>query len=101
MPSMRFSWNRDKAAANRRKHGISFEVAARVFLDPHALSEQDRIEGGEHRWQTIGSVDGLVVLLVAHTVQDDEGIEVIHIISARKAGRNERKRYDEERHRRS
>ena len=54
--------------------------------DPDALSEQDRIEGGERRWQTLGLVDGLLLLLVAHTVHNDGENEVIRIISARRAG---------------
>ena len=43
----RFEWDAGKAAGNLRKHGISFETAARVFADPFALSAQDRIEAGE------------------------------------------------------
>ena len=82
---------------NLRKHGVSFETAARVFFDPSALSEQDRIEGGEYRWQTLGMVDGIVLLLVAHTVKDgEEGGEIIRIISARRADRRERRRYEQE-----
>ncbi len=42
---IRFEWDPAKAEANLRKHGVSFETAARVFSDPFALSEQDRIEG--------------------------------------------------------
>ncbi|GFE77280.1 BrnT family toxin [Novosphingobium sp. TCA1] len=101
MSSVRFSWNPRKAEANLKKHGVSFETAARAFADPFALSEQDRIEGGEQRWQTLGLVEGHLLLLVAHTVaeDDDDGeyVEVIHIISARKADRKERRRYEEER----
>jgi uncharacterized DUF497 family protein len=97
---LRFTWDQAKAAVNRAKHKISFEIAARVFLDPFALSEQDRIEGGEYRWRTIGSVEGVTILLVAHTVHDEEdGTEVIRIISARQAERSERRRYEEERYR--
>lgn len=66
------------------------------FADPYALTEQDRIEGGELRWQTIGLVGG-VVLLVAHTVRDEGADEIIRIISARKATRRECSRYDENR----
>ena len=80
-----------------KKHRVSFEMAARVFADPFALTTHDRIENGEQRWQTIGMVDGHLVLLVAHTVrEDDDGTEVICIISARKADPKERKRYDQE-----
>ncbi len=95
----RFTWDPTKAASNLRKHGVSFEIAVRVFSDPFALSEQDRIEDGEYRWQTIGSVDEVVVLFVAHVTRDDEGVEIIHIISARKAERRERRRYEEEKYR--
>src|SRR3546814_4681333 len=75
--------------------------AASAFADPFALSVHDRIEGGEQRWQTLGLVEGHLLLLVAHTVaeDDDDGeyVEIIHIISARKADRKERRRYEEER----
>ena len=97
--TLRFSWDANKAASNKRKHGVSFETAARVFSDPFAFSEQDRIEDGEYRWQTIGSVEGVVILFVAHTVADEGDAELIHIISARKAERNERKRYEQEKYR--
>ena len=95
----RFEWDPVKAEANWRKHGVSFETAMRVFADPFALSEQDRVEGLELRWQTIGLVDGLLLLIVAHTVgeeEDGEESEVIRIISARKAERMERRRYEQE-----
>jgi uncharacterized protein len=70
-------------------------MAARVFADPFAFSEQDRIEDRESRWQTIGAIEAALVLLVAHIAQDeDDGTEVIHIISARPATRSERRRYE-------
>lgn len=75
---------------------MSFPIAARVFSDPYALVEQDRIENGEERWQTIGVVDGIVMLLVAHTVREQDDIEVIRIISARRADRKERRRYEKQ-----
>ncbi len=67
------------------------------FADPFALIEQDRIEDGELRWQTIGMAGGTVLLLVAHTVSEDGPDEIIRIISARKAAPEERKHYDENR----
>ncbi len=94
---MRFEWDATKAKSNLRKHRVSFETAARVFADPFALVVQDRIENGEWRWQTLGRVEGHLLLLVAHTADDDEnGHEVIRIISARGADRREKKRYEEE-----
>ena len=74
---------------------MSFEIASRVFADPFAMVAQDRIENAEPRWQTLGIVDGHLLLLVAHTVRDDEdGTEVIRIISARRAEPKERKCYE-------
>jgi uncharacterized protein len=94
---IRFEWDDENAAIHFKKHKVSFEMAARAFADPFALTVHDRIENGEQRWQTIGMVDGHLVLLVAHTVgEDDDGTEVICIISARKADSKERKRYDQE-----
>ena len=91
-----FEWDDHKADLNFRKHGIRFEDAARVFDDPLALSVQDRIEHGEQRWQTLGMVGGCAVLLVAHTLQlEDEGAEIIRIISARRADRHERHHYEQ------
>lgn len=92
-----FEWDETKAQANLKKHHVSFEIATRVFLDPLALTHQDRIENSEHRWQTLGMVEGCLLLLVAHTVRHEEGDEIIRIISARKADKKERKHYEENR----
>ncbi len=93
-------WDPEKAASNLRKHGVSFEIALRAFADPLARSEQDRSEGGEERWQTLGMVEGHLLLLVAHTIQEEDErslpVEVIRIISARAADRKERRRYEQE-----
>jgi uncharacterized DUF497 family protein len=48
---------------------------------------QDRIENGEERWQAIGVVEGLFMLVVAHTVREQDDLEAIRIISARRANR--------------
>ena len=101
MSEIRFTWDETKNASNQRKHdGIAFELAARVFCDPLRLTRQDRIKGYEMRWQTIGSVYGVTVLLVAHTITEEGAdgklVETIRIISARRATRSERKRYEEE-----
>lgn len=92
---MRFVWDPAKAASNHRKHGIRFEDAVHVFSDPLHLTVQDRVEGGEYRWQTTGQIGGATVLVVAHTVTEDgpEPFETIRIISARRATPQERKRY--------
>jgi uncharacterized protein (DUF4415 family)/uncharacterized DUF497 family protein len=64
---IRFEWDEAKARSNTRKHGVRFEDAMLVFADPYALAGQDRVEGGEVRWQTLGLAGGIVMLLVAHT----------------------------------
>lgn len=91
----KFEWDENKNVINRNKHGVDFQTASFVFDDPNFLSEQDRVVDGEERWQTIGMVGGLVILMVAHTVRDDENTEIIRIISARKATSKERKHYEQ------
>ena len=101
MTEIRFTWDENKNISNQRKHdGIAFKVATQVFRDPLRPACQDRIEGYEMRWQTIGSVYGVTVLLVAHTITEEDSdrtlIKTIRIISARRAIISERKRYEEE-----
>jgi uncharacterized protein len=88
---VQFEWDEAKNRRNVAKHRIHFETALLVFEDPYALIRLDRAVDGEERWQTIGMIEGLIVLLVAHTLDD----EVIRIISARKATPQERKSYEE------
>lgn len=91
-----FEWDNGKAVSNFRKHGVHFEEAALVFDDPLAVSALERIENGEGRWQTVGRVGDVVLLLVAHTVRlEDSDMEVVRIISARRADRKERRRYEQ------
>lgn len=80
---MKIVWDENKNRINRQKHRISFEVAQHVFDDPLHISRQDRIEHGEERWQTIGLVHGVMLLLVAHAYTAEDGEEAIRIISAR------------------
>jgi uncharacterized protein len=88
---MEFVWDRNKDRANRRKHGISFETAVLVFDDPFHLTLQDREVEGEVRWQTIGMVYGVHILMAAHTVDEED--DLIRVISARKATSQERRIY--------
>src|SRR6185437_5459594 len=94
-----FEWDAVKAKSNERKHGVVFEDAMLIFDDPYVISEQDRIVEGEQRWQSIGIVRGIHFLLVAHTSEtgEREGPERVRIISARKANRQERARYEQNR----
>ncbi|PYE90119.1 BrnT family toxin [Phyllobacterium leguminum] len=98
MNEREFIWSESKNRSNQQKHKISFELARRAFADPFATIEQDRIDDGEYRWQTIGLVDGHMLLIVAHMIWDEEdGTEIIRIISARHADPKERKRYERRR----
>ena len=91
---MQCTWDELKDRGNRQKHGIGFDTAVRVFLDPLHLSRMDRITDGEERWQTIGKVDGVLLILVAYTVVNEEE-EILRIISARKVTKQERIEYEE------
>jgi uncharacterized protein len=90
-----FAWDEGKNRINKRKHGVSFDTAVLAFDDPYHLTRQDREVDGEPRWQTIGVVNGVHLLLVAHTVAHtvNEYDEEIRIVSARKATRSERRLY--------
>jgi uncharacterized DUF497 family protein len=97
---IRFEWDDAKNLANQRKHGVSFEDASEVFRDPLFVSVKDRIQDGEQRWRTYGEIDGSLLMMVAHTVREEDPhgtiVEVIRIISARYATRKERQRYEYE-----
>ena len=88
---MEFTWDEAKNKSNVAKHGVEFETARLVFNDPQFVTEQDREVEGEPRWQTIGMVEGTQVLLVAHLTFESE--DAVHIISARRATPQERRRY--------
>ena len=91
---MRIVWDEEKNRRNLAKHKVSFERASLVFQDRLARSIPDPCEH-EERWQTLGLVNGVVVLLVVHTVGEQDDEEIIRIISARKATRTERQAYEE------
>ena len=89
---MTYQWDPAKAQANAKKHRITFEEAASVFLDPLALTfwDPDHSEG-EDREITIGRSTRQRVLFVAHAPRDGR----VRIISARKATRKEQTQYEE------
>ncbi len=100
---MRYEWDEAKNRRNQRKHdGISFELAAWVFEDERCLIGADRIDkSGEQRWHALGAVhaepDIDAVLLVVHEYgEDEDGEEIIRIISARRAETHEVRRYQEQ-----
>ena len=88
---MRFEWNASKAAANLRKHGVSFDEAASVFFDPLAATGDDPDHSlEERRFVTFGMSSAGRLLVVAHADRDD----AIRIITARTATRAERNLYE-------
>lgn len=93
---MRFEWDAKKSVSNQAKHGISFETAQGVFEDPLHLSMLDhRYAYFEERWITVGSTTEKTILVVANLYFDEQGEEVIRIISTREATHNERRQYKE------
>ena len=89
---MIYEWNDNKAKANQRKHGVSFEEAATVFLDPLALTYPDPHHSSEEEREiTIGHSTRNQVVFVSHCPRGER----IRIISARKATRREREQYEE------
>jgi uncharacterized DUF497 family protein len=92
---LRFEWDENKSRLNRKKHGVSFEIAKEVFADPFCLTIKDQTVEGEERLWTIGRLESFVILVVVHTTWDEQGEEVTRILSARKATPRERRFYEE------
>ena len=87
---MIFEWDPAKAAANTRKHRVSFDEAASIFFDPLSVTIPDPDHSaGERRFVTMGVSSNGRLLVVAHT----ERGSVLRLISARPASAVERKRY--------
>ena len=89
---IRFEWDPRKAASNKQKHGISFQLAAQVFDDRFVEKEVESDEHGEIRWKAVGQV-GRLLVRVTYTTYEKEDAEVIRIISARKVTPRERRAY--------
>lgn len=87
-----FIWNKEKADENKKKHGVSFEVAVNIFNDPFLYELYDeKHSNNEERYMYIGSVMGDLLLFVVATDRNNK----IRIISARKATKKERNYYYE------
>jgi uncharacterized DUF497 family protein len=90
-----FDWDPAKARANVRKHDISFERAAQVFLDPFAISiYDDEHSDDEDRWITLAKDNSETLLVVVHTFRKlDSETYSVRLISARTATRREEAQY--------
>ena len=87
---MHWTWDPEKNRENQLKHGISFSAAQLVFQDSFFTSREDPYPH-EQRWRTTGTVGSSVIIVVHTWPQESPG----RIISARKADRTERRRYEE------
>jgi len=88
MNEIKFEWNKNKAEANIKKHGISFEEAATVFLDDRSIVVDDPDHSArENRYIIFGISSNLNLLTVCHCLRDSES--TIRIISARKSSKKE------------
>ncbi len=91
--ALTFEWDTNKAIRNLAKHGISFEESSTVFGDPRSLTIPDPVHSKlEERFVTIGASHRGKLLVVVHTERSDN----IWIISARVAGRRERRSYEKD-----
>jgi uncharacterized DUF497 family protein len=87
---MDFEWDAAKERTNRKRHGIGFRTATKVFLDPYLVEFDDIGAAGELRYNAIGVVEGRT-LFVVYTMRSD----VVRIISARGAEPHEKRKYHE------
>ena len=85
---MQYEWDEQKRLSNARKHGMDFRDAIGIFEGDTVLMEDDRFDYGEHRFVSLGLLQGRVIVVV-HTEQGG----VTRIISARKATRYEQSIY--------
>ncbi|MBL0227706.1 BrnT family toxin [Thermomonas sp.] len=91
---IKFEWNPAKAASNLKKHGVSFEEAQTVFYDEFAVQFYDDPHSAEEdRFLLLGMSSGAHLLLVCHCERD--GGDIIRIISARKATKQESAHYEQ------
>jgi len=88
---MRFEWNPTKNRTNIRDHKIDLADVPPFFSGPMLVELDDREEYGEDRWVGIGFLRNIVIVVVFTEPRSD----TIRIVSARKANRHERNRYEE------
>ncbi len=92
----RFEWDPLKAEINKQRHGVSFEYAKEAFADPFIVVHANIHDGEEQRYQAIGIVGSVVLVSVVFVDRSEPEIEIIRIISARKADEYERSAYEDQ-----
>jgi uncharacterized protein len=96
MADLRIEWDEAKSRLNQRKHGVSFDEAAAVFYDDHALILADPGHSREEeRFILLGLSSSLRLLVVCHCYRGED--DVIRVISARRATRPEARVYAQRR----
>ena len=92
MININFIWDKNKNIVNQKKHNVSFEEAKTVFYDENArlIHDPDHSDR-EDRFILLGLSSNLRIIMVVHSYHEDK--ELIRIISARKATKNETKYY--------
>ena len=94
MDIIKFEWDNNKNEINKKKHGLSFEEAKEVFGDENAILFDDPDHSlDEDRFLIIGSVKSSKICIVSHCYRDNDNI--IRLISARQATKNEKRFYEE------
>ena len=90
---MKFEWDEAKNELNIQRHGFDFADAERVFTDPSPFFVRldTREDYGEDRWQGIGMLDGIIIVMIVFT---EPHTNVVRIISMRKATKNECRAYE-------
>ena len=92
MEMLHFEWDENKNAINIKKHGLSFETATEVFYDEDAVLFDDPDHSvGEERFLIIGMLRSSKICIVSHCYRDNDN--VIRMISAREATKNEKRFY--------
>ena len=91
---MQYEWDPAKAAANLAAHGVSFTEAVTVLEDDFALTREDPNSAGEPRFVTLGMSSSAQLLVVVYTYREQD---IIRIISAWRANRRQRVRYEKDR----
>ena len=94
LETKRFSWSSNKNRENIKKHGLSFQEAAPVFLDPFLIIRHDEAHSTmeETRWKGIGVLNNTLLLAIIFT---EEKGNTVRLISAREASKKEKEDYRE------
>ena len=89
-----FGFDPPKSEKNERERGFGFLYAARIFLGPTIERQDSRLDYGEERILALGEVEGMTFAVVYTWRTTEDGEPMRWIISARRADRKERRKYE-------